>query len=59
MTVFLIIKMPKVQFDVNVANVVAIDVAYDVLSIKWMERYSKRFIHQSHSYMQQLNDLMI
>ena len=31
--------MPKIQFDVNVANAVAIDVANDVLSVWWMEVY--------------------
>ena len=29
--------MPKSQFDINVANGVAIDVANDVLSVWWME----------------------
>ena len=29
--------MPKIQFDVKVANGVAIDVANDVLPVRWME----------------------
>ena len=40
--------MPKFQFDVNVANGVAIDVANDVLSLWWMEVYTFR-INQSKS----------
>ena len=32
--------MPKIQFEVNVANGVAIDVAIDVLLIWWMEVYT-------------------
>ena len=35
--------MSKIQFDVNVANSVAIDVANDVLSVKWMEVHPFRF----------------
>ena len=31
--------MSKIQFDVNIANVVVFDVAYDVHPVWWMEVY--------------------
>ena len=34
--------MSKIQFDVNVANGVAIDDANDVLPLWWMEAYAFR-----------------
>ena len=34
--------MPKIQFNVNVANGVAIDVANDVLQVWWIEVYCFR-----------------
>ena len=34
--------MSKIQFDVNVANGVAIDIANDVLPVWWMEVYPFR-----------------
>ena len=40
--------MSKLQFDVNVANGVAIDVANDVLTVWWMKVYHFRF-NQSES----------
>ena len=49
--IFKAIKSPKSQFDVNVANRVAINVANDVLPIWWMEVYpfgfnqSKSLLH--------------
>ena len=36
--------MPKIWFDVNIANSIAIIVAYNVLSVLWMKVYSKCFI---------------
>ena len=40
--------MSKIQFDVNVANGVAVDVANDVLPVWWMEVYPFR-VYQSES----------
>ena len=40
--------MPKIQFDVNIAKGVAIDVANDVLPVYWMEIYPVR-LNQSKS----------
>ena len=40
--------MSKIQFDVNVANGVAIDVANDTLPVWWMEVYPFR-VNQSES----------
>ena len=40
--------MYNIQFDVNFSKSVAIDVAYDVLSVWWMEVYPIRF-NQSES----------
>ena len=43
--------MPKIQFDVNIANCVAIDIANEVLPVWWMEVYpfcfkqSKSLLH--------------
>ena len=43
--------MPKIHFDVNVANGVAIDIANDLLPVWWMEVYpfcliqSKSLLH--------------
>ena len=34
----------KIQFDVKVSNSVAMEVAIDILPVKWMEVYSKQFI---------------
>ena len=48
--------MSKIQFDVNVANGVAIDVANDVLPVWWMEVYPFVLTNQNHCYMQKLND---
>ena len=42
------LKLPKIQFDVNVSNGVAIDVANDVLPVWWMEVYTLR-LNQSKS----------
>ena len=41
--IFNAIKTPKSQFDVNVANRVAIDFANNVLPVWWMEVYPLRF----------------
>ena len=48
--------MSKIQFDVNVANGVAIDVASDVLPVWWMEVYPFRFKQSNHCYLPKLND---
>ena len=42
--------MLKIQFDVNIANSVAIDVAKDVLQVWWMEVYPFYF-NQSKSWL--------
>ena len=31
--------MPKILFDVDVANIIAIDIADDILPVWWMEVY--------------------
>ena len=51
--------MPKIQFDVNFANGVAIDIANDVLPV-WGWRYTL-FVWtiQNHCYMSKLNDWAI
>ena len=41
--IFNAIKTSKIQFDVNFANRVAIDVANDVLQVCWMEVYPFRY----------------
>ena len=41
--IFSAIKTPKSQFDVNVANGVAIDIADDLLQVWWMEVCPFRF----------------
>ena len=46
-----VINMSFNEFDVNVANGVAIDVAYDILSVWWMEVYPFHF-SQSKSLLQ-------
>ena len=43
--------MSEIQFDVNVANRIAIDVAKDVLSVWWMEIYPF-LVNQSESLLQ-------
>ena len=40
--------MPKIKFKIHVANGFAIDVAYDVLPVWWMEVYPFR-LNQSKS----------
>ena len=40
--------MPKTQFDVNIPNGVAIDVANDVLPVRWMEVYPLVLTNQNH-----------
>ena len=35
--------MSKIQFDINIANSVAFDVANNVLPVWWMEVYPFRF----------------
>ena len=46
--------MPKYQFHVNIA----IDVAYDVLPVWWMEVYLFVLTNQNHCYMPKLNDVV-
>ena len=48
--------MPKIQFYVNVANGVAIDVANDVLVVWWMDVYPFRLNHENNYYMPKMND---
>ena len=48
--------MSEIQFNVNVANGVAIDFANDVLPVLWMEVYPCRVTNQNHCYMPKLND---
>ena len=51
--------MPKIHFDVNVANGVSIDVANDLLPVWWMEVYpfhlnqSKSLLHAEIRYFDQ------
>ena len=51
--------MCEIQFDVDVANGVAIDVANDVLPIWWMKLYLLILANQKHYYMPQLNDITL
>ena len=53
--------MHKIQFDINAANGVAIEVANDILSVWWMEVlvYPFRLKQLHHCNMPKLNDLRI
>ena len=42
--IFNTFKIPQIQFDINVTNGVAIDIANDILPVKWMQIYPKCFI---------------
>ena len=52
--------MPKIQFDVNVANGIAIDIANVVLLVDGRWRYTLFVLtNQNHCYMSKLNDIGI
>ena len=54
--------MSKIQYDVKVANSVAIDVANDVLSVWWMDVNQSTLsmlTNQNRCYMPKLNDIGI
>ena len=57
--IFNAIKTPKWQFDVNVANGIAIDVANDALPVWWMEYTLFVLTNQNHCYMPKFNDFSI
>ena len=53
--------MSKIQFNVNIANGVAIDLANDELPVWWMEVYHfwVTVTNQNHCYMPKLNDTTV
>ena len=49
--------MSKIQFDLD--NSIAIDVANDILPVRWMEVYPFILTNQNHCYMPILNDYKV